>query len=400
MIIHIKIINALIWRISRIIHIVFKSEWPLIIRDLNYTNKSLKKKALILYKTDPFILFKSDYIKHTNNWEIIELVKILNNLNFLVDVVDRNANDLYFEDKYDLFIGNAAGPSGKNYGLIASQLNKATKIIMANSPEPYISDKATIERYKKFSEKNNVPFKPLRVRGKDFPFKNFVKKSDYILVCGDLDQYAAKSYNKFNKKIINYYPSTKPLRKKNLNLTNKSKKNFLCFAGDGLIAKGVDIVVEAFLKNPNLNVYICGPNEELLIKGIGQKIKKSSNIFLEGFVTIGSKHYYNLIEKCTFTVLPSASEGCVTSVATVMRDGLIPIVTKECSIQTKNHGILLMNKNYDDLLIELEKIIIKASEMSNNEINFMRNKTLIESEKYTQKSFTNSMTESIKKAIN
>ena len=38
--------------------------------------------------------------------------------------------------------------------------------------------------------------------------------------------------------------------------------NFLCFAGNGFICKGVDVLIEAFLQTPDLNLSICGPNTE------------------------------------------------------------------------------------------------------------------------------------------
>ena len=46
--------------------------------------------VLLYYKTSPFVFSFFDQYTHTNNWEVLAIVKILNKLGFWVDVLDRD----------------------------------------------------------------------------------------------------------------------------------------------------------------------------------------------------------------------------------------------------------------------------------------------------------------------
>jgi len=394
----IKLINFTIWKISRLTGNYFNTNWPYYLKNCNLLNKKLNKYALLYYKTDPFILIKNDYLKHTNNWEIKEIVKILNRYGFLVDIIDRDIKKINLIDKYKIFIGNGSGPSGKRFKDIALQVPSAIKILLANSPNYKISDRNTYSRYLRFNKKYLVNAKPMRVRGKNFPLDEFVKYADYICVCGYKDEFAGLSYKKYDLPILSYYPSSKPI---NLNYSdkNRSKKDFLCFAGDGFIAKGVDLVVEAFLKNKDLNLYICGPTEPAFDTVFADKIKNANNIFFEGFISVGGKRFIELINKCTYTVLASCSESCATSVTTVMQYGLIPIITKECSIKLEGSGFIINENDNQDLIKKLNEILIHASKMNIKDIKIMRKKVLKNAKRYTQQGFRKTMSESINTAL-
>jgi glycosyltransferase involved in cell wall biosynthesis len=122
----------------------------------------------------------------------------------------------------------------------------------------------------------------------------------------------------------------------------RDRKSFLCFAGNGFICKGVDILVDAFVNMPDAILHICGPDtEKTFFEVMGDTIKKSENIHYEGFVDIGGEKFNRLIEKCSYVVFASSSEGCATSVTTVLRAGLVPILTPETSIDIGDFGYLI-----------------------------------------------------------
>ena len=109
--------------------------------------------VLLYYKTSPFVFSFFDQYTHTNNWEVLAIVKILNKLGFWVDVLDRDidlADVKKIEDKYDLFIGLGAGNSGKYFANLAGKLTKAKKIFYAAGPEPELSNQLVLDRYKYF----------------------------------------------------------------------------------------------------------------------------------------------------------------------------------------------------------------------------------------------------------
>ena len=174
------------------------------------------------------------------------MVKILNELGYIVDVVDRSFNNFKPKDIYDLFIGCASGNSGKKYFEFASHLRNSKKIIYCTGPEPSLSNKLVKERYDNFNKRNKSEISYKRIS--DINFDEFIKISDSILSFGELDQFCDLSYKKkFDLPLYNIIPSVdKGLQFKNKWKDSRSRNKFLCFAGSGAICKGVDVLIEAF----------------------------------------------------------------------------------------------------------------------------------------------------------
>ena len=66
----------------------------LFIQNITGGFNNLELRVLLYYKTEP--LYNRELVnsyEHTNNWEIIEIVRILNAYGFVVDVVDRALNN-------------------------------------------------------------------------------------------------------------------------------------------------------------------------------------------------------------------------------------------------------------------------------------------------------------------
>ncbi len=117
-------------------------------------------RALLYFKTGWFLKKKNNLeYRHTNEWEIIEIVRILNTLGFVVDVIDRGALNFKPDDKYDLFIGIAAGDSGRYYKKYAELLPSAIKVALCAGPEPKLSAQLTRKQYARFNlrYKSNLP---------------------------------------------------------------------------------------------------------------------------------------------------------------------------------------------------------------------------------------------------
>ena len=118
-------------------------------------------------------------------------------------------------------------------------------------------------------------------------------------------------------------------------------------------------LVEIFNNNPNINLFIAGlrKEEEKYIK-LGAK-----NIYNIGFVNVNSEKFNELMNKCSFVILASCSEGMATSVLTCMNHGLIPLVTKECGISLEEQFLL-----HDYRIDKVEEKIKLWTEKSNEEI--------------------------------
>jgi len=368
----------------------------------NY-NKFCQKKighALLYYKTDSLAIKSlADKYVHTNNWEVLEIVKILNKLGYWVDILDRSVDieDLdIIEDKYDIFIGLGAGDSGKYFGNIAEKLNKAIKIFYACGPEPEESNRLILERYDYF-KKRHPENKDVIIRRtkKEVDINKVMKKTDVIFCIGN--EFTIDTYKKHCKPIYRINPSSSPLISTSINdLADKSQRKFLYFGGNGNIVKGLGISIEVFSKNPELELFICAPKESDFNAIYCDILKKSKNIHFIGFIDVAGKKFNELTKKCGYVILPSCSEGSATSVLTCMRKGLIPITTYESGIDLGDFG-------YKIEVLDIEKLknqLLSIAQTPKEEFLEKIRKTYFESFNYTQAKFSEMFEKSLIEVIN
>ncbi len=375
--------------LKRIYNRILRNKYRFI-RNQNGGVKGLSQRALLYYKTDPF--FNKAAVErygHTNLWEILEIVRLLNVHGYEVDIIDRSVNNFLPEDIYDLYIGLGAGNSGKHFAKYAEVLTKAIKVLYAAGPEPNLSNKLVKERYDRFRERTGIDAPYMRTIT-EISFDKFAEVADYFFCIGEPGTFGFESYKKHNKLCYSILPSTSPeIRFLPDWIRTRSLDSFLCFAGDGFICKGVDLLVEAFEQMPDVKLYICGPDSEpAFFKAYGDLINRSNNIFYEGFVDVGSTKFHDLCSKCSFVILNSSSEGCATSVVTCLRAGLVPIVNHETSVDTGDFGFLMEDKT--NIVEDIKMWVKHASNLDDQEYRRRVDGTVQESLKYTQASFTES----------
>jgi hypothetical protein len=391
-------ISRLYWKVVRIVGNLLGTDWPLVIRNINLIapKTEASKYALLYYKTEPFVMpWKVHGYRHTNLWEIVQIVRILNRYGYAVDVVDRDAKYFVPKDVYDLFLGLGAGHSGKRFSQYAQRIPRATKILIAAGPEPKLSNKLVMEHYARFNRRHSCEVPAMRLT-EGIDFESFARDTDYFMAIGEQHTFCPQSYIALVKPVLNYLPSTSPaIRFQPEWLETRSRRAFLCFAGDGFICKGVDVVVDAFAQMPDAEVYVCGPRSEpAFFEVLKGKLGASLNIRYEGFIKIGSPRFEELAAYCSYVVFPSSAEGCATSIATVLRTGLLPVVTKETGIDVGEFGFYI-DGGKESLVEETMSACRKAIEISDAEYRQRVLDCLEDSSKYTQASFTDSFEKAI-----
>jgi len=352
---------------------------------------SLDKRCLLYMKTSP--LYRKTN-QHTNMWQTRQWVYVLNSLGFLVDMVSPEVDDYTPSDDYDLFIGYGSGNSGKHFHKYSSALIKAKKIIFAGGPEPCLSNFLVRERYDKFNQRTglNAPY----MRTIDVDFDEFAAVANYIFCIGENGGFSCNSYAKYGLPVMPIIPShNAPLYIQSRH--KKDQKHFLCFAGSGLICKGVDILVEAFRDLPDFDLHICGPKEDVFYEAYADLFQPSSNIHYYGFVDIDGEQYQDLCAKCSFTILHSAAEGCCTAVINNMVSGLIPVINHEVGIDVDGFGYQI--PSVIDRVDAVRAAVLEVSSMNKSEYEHRVTMTLNASQKYTQQSFTESITIALEEVI-
>ena len=355
------------------------------------------KTAAMYYKYPRNV---EDYA-HTNNWEISAAVKILNSKGYSVDIIDRSNTNWQPNKKYDLFLGLGVGNRGAWFPEYAKRSGADKRVLLAMGPQPDVSQERTLERYDRFKNRTGQYAPPMRtvemVTGD--VWKKIVEQATHIFNIGEKGSPSYNSYVGYGRPVLNFYPGISPHATYNKDwLKTRDRNSFLCFAGNGFIIKGVDVVLEAFLKDPSKTLHICGPNsEKAFFDYYGSKIKESKNINYHGFIKVGGDKFNQLASKCSYVIFNSASEACCTSVCTAMKAGLVPIVNSWTGISIEKAGFKLQDDG--DLISNISEVVNRAAAVREDEYNKMVELTNEKAKMFSQESFIESYTKAIESVI-
>lgn len=305
-------------------------------------NSSPARRVFLYFKTDPYF---SRYLvrkySHPNNAEILVMVEVLNNLGFVVDVVDRDVVEteleVLFSREYDFYIANAAGNSAPLHELILRKLNFKSFLVFASGPEPTTNNRLTLARHAAFDLRCGFKSVPRRIV-EGGPFEHRFVGAAGIFYVGNA--FSRATYQHLRVPLFRVRPSTSPdIKYDDEALHRKSAGSFLYFGGNGLICKGLDLVLEAFDALEGVTLDVCAPLGEVdFWEYYRPLLSRNSNIHLRGFVPVGSRMFSEITNRATYVIFPGSSEGCATSVVTCMRRGLIPVVTKETGVDVGSFG--------------------------------------------------------------
>ncbi|MEW8956417.1 glycosyltransferase [Clostridium sp.] len=336
--------------------------------NLDLRNKN-QKRALVAYINNSLMMdLQNNKIYHSNTLESGQILKVLIDRGYVIDachIFDDLSYDIIKDKTYDLVFG--MGDTFKK----ACQINKkAKKVIYITETEPEISLMREKERLEYYRKRHGKLHKVKRsgVYYNKLDFENV----DYGIILGEKSHF--KDYD-FKK--IRVYPSG--LYNEDFKYSSKDfkscKNHFIWFGSNGAIHKGLDILLDVFSKRDDIYLHICGVSDE------DRKIidiPKKDNIIDHGFMDVYSKEYLNLVEKCTFVILPSCGEAMSTSVLTSMRHGLIPVVSKELGFEDLGNKVYILEDytlDYvDDYINKLLMVSEKELEEKSKEIYEKSNK--------------------------
>jgi hypothetical protein len=337
----------------------------------NIFTTKFKSNALVYFKSD--IFFSNLIAKmstHTNNIEIKAICETLKDMNYNVYLVDRDARieeiDSLKEEDFEIFISNASGNSAKFHDYIIKNFSIKKKFFYASGPEPHFSNELVLERHTNFDKKHNC----LSIRRRLVDIKkniNRLKNIDSVFYIGN--DFSKLSYAKYQKPLYQLLPiiNNKYLLTEE-EIKNKKKTNVVYVGGTGLICKGLDIVIDAFLELPDFRLDIFGPSDENDFWNIYRNKIKGKNIFFHGFVSPNSSLFTNIVKKATYHVNCPAAEGMATSILLTNSYGVLPVVSYSSGINIQNFGYEIDNekksiiKKFNDLRdVSTDKTLIKIN---------------------------------------
>ncbi len=352
-----------------------------------------QKKILISYIDSIFNKDIINGITHTNFLEAYVIVKTFIDLEYSVDVIaydDEYNIKKMLAKKYDIIFG-----LGKPYELACRYNKDALKIVYLTENAPEYSYNNEVGRIEYYYERHN---KKTKITRSGLYFNNeMIRESNYGIFLGN--RYNSQNFRNLmpleNLYLLNPTALINRNYKKDNNKNfNNCKKNFLWFGSFGAIHKGLDILLDVFKNNQDINLYIAGLNKSE--RWLLRDYKDCSNIIDCGFINVKSEKFLKLINKVGFVILPSASEAMSTSVLTCMKHGLIPIVTPNTCINTENIGILLEDYKVD----YIKNKLLAAANMNDGLIKQIYDNLLAEvKNKYELKYFENDFSKIIFKIL-
>lgn len=301
--------------------------------------------------------------RHQNKRQCRIIYEVFDKLNYKVDVChfkDRNHIDY---SRYDVIFG--FGHPMENSFLSDT---RATKIYYATDTHYTYRDLAEINRVKKLFKRTKEVLRTRRFTNQLYPSYLSTALSDGIITTG----------NRWNVELMsNYYDG--PISSVNLGVKEEvletdikqrgkeAKSNFLWIGGSGLVFKGLDLCIEVFAKLEEFNLHICGKEEKHFFDIYREIINSSNNINYYGFCDTSGKEFMDIVKKCRFVIYPGAAEAGCGAVLTAMGYGLIPLVTRETSIDVEKRGFYI-NDNIVDI-IDTVKLVsrLPESELANME---------------------------------
>lgn len=363
-----KRIKSLLFFMSNCLDKILKNRDDVFIQNYSLSPLGAKqKRVLISYITASFTKPSKSFYKHTNIWDSMLLIKYFVDKGFVIDIINFNSKYInQIDNDYDIVLG-----FGEAFQFAKKKYINAIKILyLTEAPPSFVtlSYKSRIDYYKE--RHNKIPY---CVNRQGVYTDNQLLNNDFMITLGNM-------YNWNNVKcdqscVYSIYPSSFINSDYKFNdKINHKKSGFLWFGSHGLIHKGLDLILDVFIDEPNLNLHISGANKKEL-KSIYNY--DQSNIKVYDFIDVSSNEFLELIEEVTWIIFPSCSEAASTSVLTCMNHGLIPIISKECAIDISDDiGFYFDGYKLDDIHKMIQSVVNLSDEtitkMSRQAIEFAR----------------------------
>ena len=312
-----------------------------VVLNLNNNCNPDQKRALLCYLPYGYFRNPTDFEKigRTIAFEIYKMVKVLSESGYRINIISANdikSLNLIRSDVYDLIFGFG----DTFYEMVRLQPN-ALSILYMTENHPDISIQAEMERINYYFKRHRRSA-PIERSGRFYKKEHLLRKYDQVIALGEVQPFKpqyANPYNIYPTGVINpdyVYEDRNHL---------ETRKHFLWLGSSAVIHKGLDILTDVFGQRDDIYLHICGLNDNAR-KFL--KIPERANIFDYGFVQIKSESFLNIAKRCSYSILPSCSEGCATSITTSMLHGLIPVVIKDTGFNRLGEAAIFL----DDYRIE------------------------------------------------
>ncbi|HKN87493.1 MAG TPA: glycosyltransferase [Nitrospiraceae bacterium] len=335
---------------------------------------SPRGQVLLSYIIDGF-LASADTVRsnHPNYWEAVQIAQTFLDLGYDIDIVSYRNSRFWPDKDYSVVID-----SRHNLERLAPMLSPSClKIHHADTAHILFQNAAEAQRLVALQRRRGVTLRPRRFERPNLG----IEHADYATILGN--QFTAGTYRYANKPMACLpIPSQMTWPWPQRADSERVRKRFLFLSSGGLVHKGLDLLLEAFVDMPEYHLTICAPINPLppaatslrpstmrpdmvdsnyyanptsmLIEedfrlAFQKELYETPNIHTIGWIDIADPKFFHLAQSCIAVVYPSCSEGASTAVITCLHTGLIPIMSYESGIDVHNFGLLLKTCSIDEI---------------------------------------------------
>lgn len=309
--------------------------------------------ALVSYTLVPFFQPEVLYA-HANYWTSAEIVRLLAEMGYEVDVIEVDNDKFVPKKPYAYFVDIHA-----NMERLAPTLPKnCIKIFHAPAAHWLFQNTAEYKRFLDLQNRRNATLVPRRISKPNFA----IEHADIVTLFGN--EFTCSTYEYAKKKLyVTPFPTTHLFDFPEGKNFETAKKNYIWFGGVGAVHKGLDLTLEAFAKMPDFHLTICGKviNEP----DFAEEYKKElalPNIHIAGLLDPGGEEFKKLYTESLGVIFPSCSEGGGGSCIIAMHSGLIPVSSYESAIDTGDFGITLKENTVDAICSAVQSLAQETGE--------------------------------------
>lgn len=340
-----KALKRLGFEVSKIRTDIHQSERPVELLPAG----SVKGKVLFSYVVEPFTHNEISN-GHTHHWESFCIAQCLLARGYSVDVVSYRNRRFVPTKSYDVFIS-----ARTNFDRIAAHLElDCLKIVHLDTAHWLANNASAIERLIDLRDWRHVSIDDRKM----VEANQAIEQAHHATILGN--GYTIDTYKFSNKPIYRIPISSPATYPPPLNKDyDQCRHHYLWFGSGGLVHKGLDLAIEAFSQMPDKHLAICGPivEEPEFVEIYRRELYESANIELVGWVDVESEFFINLMNNTLGLVYPSCAEGGGGSVLSCMHGGVIPIVTRETSVDIDaGYGVELKEASIAEIIAQVSRL--------------------------------------------
>lgn len=353
----------------------------------NVNDTEYEKRCLLRYIVAPFWTKNPYASTHQNQWQARELARIVGEFGYNVDAIGGDSRKVKLHGKYDLIV---------DYHPIRNPIYKEhladshVKIAYLTGSNPGFANSAELERLERLYKRRGVRLKQIRQKA---PFEKDVLNSfDGVLFIGN--DFNWRTYDEYKISTVCFIRNTGYSKLARFDCSRRDPKKFLFLGGNGAVHKGLDLLLEIFAENPDLELYVCSrfSYEKDFCDVYKNELFYTPNIHPVGFVDIFGPEAEALFANCAYIILPSCSEANAGSILVGMSAGLIPLVSRECGFEKEEVHFFAENS--------LDCIRNDVSLFSKRSVGWIRDesqrKKSIVQKRYSQSCYTESVYQGLK----